>query len=171
LDPVIDTDTARGIDTCIASRIIAAHTSKGKLMRTHAHVFLGLVLGLVGVVVAPAKAQQHRATHLGNPVTRFAPPLVTQEDLRARFSDPKLKPDIVSILQQWGWKGSVEDLFRAATNAEITEMKLPIGTRMPFMSSREHGKQWHSLTCSGMATSQLAPTLSTSLPTADATAA
>jgi uncharacterized repeat protein (TIGR01451 family) len=113
---------------------------EGKRIRTRTLLYLGLVLGLVGVAVAPAAAQQHRATRLGNPATRFAPPLVTPDDLRARFSDPRLKPDIVSILQQWGWKGSPDDLFRAATSAEITETKLPNGTRMPFMSSREHGK-------------------------------
>lgn len=86
------------------------------------------------------EAQQHRATHLGNPATRFAPPLKTTEDLRDRFRDEKLKPDIASILNQAGWKGNLADIHRAAATAEITEIKIPNGTIMPYMSSRENGK-------------------------------
>lgn len=97
---------------------------------------LAFAMGTVNL----ATAQQHRATRLGNPATRFAPPLTSPADLRARFSDPKLKPDIASILHQWGWRGDLEDLFRAALSAPITEIKIPVGTRMPFMSSRENGK-------------------------------
>lgn len=99
-----------------------------------------VALGLSVFVAYPSVAQQHRATRLGNPATRFAPPLVTPDDLRARFNDPKLKPDIASILHQWGWKGDLADLFRAAATAQITELSLPKGTRMPFMSSRENGR-------------------------------
>ncbi|HEY5913872.1 MAG TPA: hypothetical protein VJA21_25060 [Verrucomicrobiae bacterium] len=109
-------------------------------MRNQKCLFSALVLGLAVAAAVPAAAQQHRATRLGNPATRFAPPLATPEDLRARFSDPKLKPDIASILQQWGWKGELADLFTAAARAEIKEIKMPTGTRMPFMSSRESGK-------------------------------
>ncbi|HAB16813.1 MAG TPA: hypothetical protein DCE44_10220, partial [Verrucomicrobiales bacterium] len=87
-----------------------------------------------------AEAQPHRATFLGNPQTRFAPPLERPSDLRARFRDEKLKPDIAVILAEWGWKGNLEDLHYAALTAEITEVQLPYGTRMPFMSSRKDGK-------------------------------
>ena len=61
-------------------------------------VVLGLVVSWVILFSARAEAQQHRATRLGHPATRFAPPLVTPEDLRARFRDEKLKPDIAEIL-------------------------------------------------------------------------
>jgi uncharacterized repeat protein (TIGR01451 family) len=87
-----------------------------------------------------APAEEHQATRLGRPATRFAPPLGTPEDLRARFRDETLKPDIASVLNQWGWKGNQEDLHRAALTNEITEVNIPIGTRMPFMSSRHGGK-------------------------------
>jgi len=86
-----------------------------------------------------AQAEQHRATHLGNPITRFAPPLHAPEDLRARFRDPQLQPDIIAILKQSGWPGNVDDIFRAAQTAEISDITLPVGTVMPFMSSRENG--------------------------------
>lgn len=99
-----------------------------------------LAIGLALWFVNVAWAEQHRATRLGNPATRFAPPLSSAEDLRARFADPKLKPDIASILHQWGWTGDLNDLFAAALSAPITEIKMPAGTVMPFMSSRENGK-------------------------------
>jgi uncharacterized repeat protein (TIGR01451 family) len=89
---------------------------------------------------APVQAQQHRATRLGNPATRFAPPLYTPDDLRSRFRDPKLRPDFASVLAQWGWAGNLEDLFRAAETAEVVEWPIPVGERMPFMSSREGGR-------------------------------
>lgn len=109
-------------------------------MKHHLVCSFSLALGLATSTVNPAAAQQHRATRLGNPATRFAPPLASPEDLRARFSDPKLKPDIALILHQWGWRGDLDDLFRAAANAPVTEIKMPVGARMPFMSSRENGK-------------------------------
>ena len=98
-----------------------------------------LLIGLTALLCAPAQAQQHRATRLGHPATRFAPPLTTPEDLRSRFRDEKLRPDIASVLAQWGWTGNLADLHRAALTQEISEWKIPIGSRMPFMSSRKDG--------------------------------
>jgi uncharacterized repeat protein (TIGR01451 family) len=111
------------------------NTMKNKTTITLAFLFLPALL-----CCESARAEQHRATWLGNPATRFAPPLTTPEDLRARFRDETLKPDIASILEQWGWKGNVADLHRAALSNEITEVSIPVGTRMPFMSSRHAGK-------------------------------
>lgn len=98
-------------------------------------VAFGLMLACCGF----AHAEEHRATRLGHPATRFAPPLHTPEDLRSRFRDEKLRPDIASILHQWGWKGNLDDLHHAALTAEIVDGKIPVGTRMPFMSSRKDG--------------------------------
>ncbi|MBP7827215.1 MAG: DUF11 domain-containing protein [Verrucomicrobia bacterium] len=91
-------------------------------------------------ITGPAYAESHRATHLGNPATRFAPPLATPEDLRALFRNEKLRPDFAAVLQQWGWTGRLDDLFAAAATAEIADIKIPIGTVMPFMSSRKNGR-------------------------------
>jgi len=87
----------------------------------------------------PIRAESHRATRLGNPATRFAPPLNTPDDLRVRFLDPNLRPDFHSILQQWGWPGDARDLFSAAANAEVEDVKIAVGQVMPFMSSRKDG--------------------------------
>ena len=87
-----------------------------------------------------AHAQQHRATRLGHPTTRFAPPIDSEAELRERFRDPKLKADFASILRQMNWPGDPEDMHRAAATAEVTEIQLPVGTIMPFMSSRENGR-------------------------------
>lgn len=108
-------------------------------MKIAATILSGLAFSLILLPGTPAGAQQHRATRLGHPATRFAPPLSTPEDLRARFRDEKLRPDIASILAQWGWTGNLEDLHRAALTGEISEWKIPVGSRMPFMSSRKDG--------------------------------
>ncbi len=109
------------------------------MMKRTALSLLGFAFALLTLLPGSAPAQQHRATRLGHPLTRFAPPLKTPEDLRERFRDEKLKPDIASILAQWGWPGSLEDIHRAAQTAEINDGKIPVGTRMPFMSSRKDG--------------------------------
>jgi uncharacterized repeat protein (TIGR01451 family) len=87
----------------------------------------------------PAPAEQHRATRLGNAATRFAPPRTSPESLRTLFRDEKLRPDFAAVLRQYGWQGKIEDMFAAAATAEISDIKIPIGTTMPFMSSRAAG--------------------------------
>ena len=42
--------------------------------------------------------------------------------------------------KQADWKGNLDDLRRAAARRAISELELPKGTRMPFMSSRKNGK-------------------------------
>lgn len=103
-------------------------------------LFPALTLACLLLISAPAPAEQHRATHLGHQATRFAPTMYSPDDLRARFCDEKLRPDIAEILRQWGWTGNLEDLHRAALTAEISEVQIPVGDTMPFMSSRENGK-------------------------------
>ena len=95
------------------------------------------MMGLGLPVQMPARAEEHHATSLGNPATRFAPPLKTPADLRARFADPVLKPDFASVLRQWRWVGDPEDLHRAAATAEIREHEIPVDGVMPFMRSEE----------------------------------
>lgn len=101
---------------------------------------LSIILGLMVATVAPATAQQHRAVRLGHPLTRFAPPLTQPEQLRALFAEEKLQEDVAEILRQAEWKGNVDDLRRAAASAPVTELSLPVGTRMPYMASRKDGK-------------------------------
>lgn len=101
-------------------------------------LILTTFLGLLPLV--PAEAQQHRATRLGNPAHRFAKPLQKPENLRALFANPKLRADIESILNQVKWPGDVEDLRRAAATADVVAVRLPTGTQLPFMSSRNKGK-------------------------------
>lgn len=108
-------------------------------MKPKTSLVLLVALGLALLFRLPALAE-HRATHLGHPATRFAPPVKTSSDLRKRFHDEKLRADVESILIQAGWKGNVDDLRYAALTAEIIEIELPVGTRMPFMSTRKNGR-------------------------------
>jgi hypothetical protein len=105
--------------------------------------FMARIAGLAGLlflVVASRSLAEHRATFLGNPATRFADPLVAPDDLRWRFRDPALRKDIEEVLRQWGWKGRLEDLFKAADSAPIVARDIAIGERLPFMSTREKGR-------------------------------
>jgi len=104
------------------------------------HWWAGLALAALLWGPFATQAQQHRATRLGHPATRFAPPLKTPDDLRSRFRNPKLKPDFILVLRQVNWPGDPEDMFRAAATEEVVEIQLPVGTIMPFMSSRENGR-------------------------------
>ncbi len=108
-------------------------------MNSKALFLVRVAFGLMLLLHLPILAE-HRATHLGNPNTRFAPPIKTEGDLRKRFRDDQLKQDIAFILEQWGWKGNLDDLYYAALTAPVVEVELPVGTRMPFMSSREKGQ-------------------------------
>ncbi|MBE7499404.1 MAG: DUF11 domain-containing protein [Verrucomicrobiales bacterium] len=101
---------------------------------------LGTVLVAAVLAGRPAQAQQHTATRLGNPATRFAKPLRKPADLRALFRAPELQADIAAILFQSQWPGNLADFRRAAAEATITEIEIPPGTRLPAMSSRERGK-------------------------------
>ncbi|HOX04241.1 MAG TPA: hypothetical protein P5555_18160 [Candidatus Paceibacterota bacterium] len=109
-------------------------------MKGKSSLVIWQMVGLLALGIDAAGAEHHRATRLGGLATRFAPPLATPEDLRARFRDPQLKPDIASVLDQWGWKGNLDDLHRAAQTHPIAEVSIPVGHTMPFMSSRERGK-------------------------------
>ena len=101
----------------------------------------GLEIAAILLLLCPAGfAEEHRATHLGAPAHRFADPIVSEKDLRWRLGDAHLQPDIIAVLNQWGWKGRPTDLFKAAANNTVTAVSIPTGTVMPFMSSRESGK-------------------------------
>jgi hypothetical protein len=96
-----------------------------------------LALGFMAVTV---EAQQHKATRLGNPATRFSKALKKPDDVRLLVRGEKTKPDVAAVLDEIGWKGNMEDLDRAAATAEITVSAIPPGTRLPFMASRKNRK-------------------------------
>jgi uncharacterized repeat protein (TIGR01451 family) len=110
------------------------------MMRPTLLIFCGVFAAMLIAGELPAHAQRHRATHLGNPEHRFAPPLTKPDQVRKLFANEKLKADVDRILDYVEWRGDHEDLRRAAATAEITEVRLPKGTRMPFMSTRHGGK-------------------------------
>jgi hypothetical protein len=96
-----------------------------------------LALGFMAVTV---EAQQHKATRLGNPATRFSKALKKPDDVRLLVRGEKTKADVAAVLNEIGWKGNMEDLDRAAATAEITVSAIPPGTRLPFMASRKNRK-------------------------------
>jgi uncharacterized repeat protein (TIGR01451 family) len=99
-----------------------------------------LMMALLLAFTAAAQTEHHRATHLGNPATRFAPPMYAPDDLRALLRDEKLRPDFIEVLRQEGWPGNDEDFFAAGLTNQIVEWIIPVGAIMPFMSTRENGR-------------------------------
>ena len=65
---------------------------------------------LVLLAVTPGQAQQHTATRLGNPATRFAKPLQFPEDFRALFRSEALRADVDSIIQQCHYQLSCAEM-------------------------------------------------------------
>jgi hypothetical protein len=99
----------------------------------------------LGVLAVTAEAQQHKATRLGNPATRFAQRTPKKpDDIRVLLRSDKTKADVAAVLNEVGWKGNIEDFDRAAASAEITAVQIAPGTRIPFMSSRKN-KKAHAL--------------------------
>jgi hypothetical protein len=96
----------------------------------------------LGAFAIGVEAQQHRATRLGNPATRFAKPLKKADDLRVLLRAEKMKADIAAVLAEVSWAGDVADLDRAAASAEVTAIQVPSGTRLPFMAARKKGKAY-----------------------------
>ena len=94
----------------------------------------------LGFFAASAQAQQHKATRLGNPATRFSKPLRKADDLRVLMRGEKTRADVAAILAEVGWKGGLEDLDRAAAAGDIAEIQVAPGTRLPFMASRKNRK-------------------------------
>jgi hypothetical protein len=95
---------------------------------------------ILGTLAVTAFAQQHRATRLGNPATRFAKPLKKADDLRVMLRAEKMKADIAAILAEVSWPGDAADLDRGAATAEISAIQIAPGTRLPFMASRKNRK-------------------------------
>jgi len=103
-------------------------------------IFLLLAFSLSCCLTAVAQAEPHRATHLGNPATRFADPLKTPEDLRRTLLQESLQDDVQKVLRMSGYLGDMEDFRHAVANAKIDELSIPVGTLLPAMSTRKKGK-------------------------------
>ena len=84
----------------------------------------------LGAFSITAQAQQHRATRLGNPATRFAKPLKKADDLRVLLRSEKMKADVAAVLAEVGWAGDAADLDRGAATAEISAVDIAPGTRL-----------------------------------------
>lgn len=101
---------------------------------------VSVLLCLPSAHAAPTQPDLHRATRLGNPATRFAPPLKTPEDLRRTLSSETLRSDVQQVARMSGYLGDMEDFLKAVANAPVREIKIPVNTVLPAMSTRNKGK-------------------------------
>lgn len=101
-----------------------------------------LVAALIALsgTFAAAQGEPHRSTRLGNPATRFAPPLKTPEDLRRTLLGEALRDDVRLVARRSGYTGDMEDFLRAAETAPIQALSIPPNTLLPAMSTRRKGK-------------------------------
>ena len=51
-----------------------------------------------------------------------------------------MRADVEFIVRECGYSGTMEDFRRAAATNEIAKLRIPVGTLLPAMSSRENGK-------------------------------
>jgi len=109
-------------------------------MMNRINTVLLLVFSLWSGLTAIAQAEPHRATHLGNPATRFADPLKTPDDLRRTMLQESLQDDVQKVLRMSGYLGDMGDFRHAAGNAQVDELSIPVGTILPAMSTRKKGK-------------------------------
>jgi len=87
-----------------------------------------------------AQSEPHRATHLGNPATRFADPLKTTGDFRRVFLRESLQADISKVLRMSDYLGDINDFRHAVTTADIKQISIPVGSVLPAMSTRKKGE-------------------------------
>lgn len=110
------------------------------LIMSRLPVWLAVAVLAFSVPLAAAQPEPHRATRLGNPATRFAPPLKTPEDLRRTLLNDALRDDVQLVARKTGFNGDMEDFRRAVRTAPIRELRIPPNTLLPAMSARKKGK-------------------------------
>jgi hypothetical protein len=99
-----------------------------------------VLLSLFTALGAYAQTEPHRATRLGNPATRFAEPLKTPDDLRRTLLAEALRDDVQKVARMSGYTGDMEDFREAVRSAPIREIRIPVGTVLPAMSTRRKGQ-------------------------------
>ncbi len=99
-----------------------------------------LLTSLLSCQNALAQTEVHRSTRLGNPATRFAPPLKTPEDLRRTLSSDALREDVQQVARMSGYLGDMTDFRKAVETAPVKEISIPPNTLLPTMSTRRKGK-------------------------------
>lgn len=99
-----------------------------------------LFTSLLSFQSALAQTEVHRSTRLGNPATRFAPPLKTPEDLRRTLSSDALREDVQQVARMSGYLGDMADFRKAVETAPVKEIAIPPNTLLPAMSTRKKGK-------------------------------
>jgi hypothetical protein len=99
-----------------------------------------LLTSLLSFQSALAQTEVHRSTRLGNPATRFAPPLKTPEDLRRTLSSDALREDVQQVARMSGYLGDMADFRKAVETAPVKEIAIPPNTLLPAMSTRKKGK-------------------------------
>ena len=86
------------------------------------------------------QAESHRATYLGNPATRFAPPVKMPDALRRTLQNKAIRSDVEWVARKSGYQGDMADFWQAVQSAPSKALSIPHNTLLPAMSTRKKGK-------------------------------
>ncbi len=67
-------------------------------------------------------------------------PLKTPDDLRRTLQSEDLREDVRKVLRMSGYTGDMDDFLRAAAQAPVRELRIPVGSVLPAMSTRRNGQ-------------------------------
>ncbi|HAV65217.1 MAG TPA: hypothetical protein DCY13_22950, partial [Verrucomicrobiales bacterium] len=125
---------------CRHNAVVPSANNPGQRMRTNRTSMILMLIALTALTEPALQAQEHRATRLGNPATRFAAPLQTPDDLRKLLGSELFRNDVEFVVRECGFQGEMPAFHRAVAEAYILPLRIPVGTRLPAMSSRRKGK-------------------------------
>lgn len=80
----------------------------------------------------------HRIRRLGNPVSRFTPPVEDRASLVRLFEAARIDVDL--LLREAGWAGDTDDLYEAIKTGSVTRKSFEPGERFGWMFFRKNGQ-------------------------------
>jgi len=104
----------------------------------------GLMLALAGAVVFLGTATdafaQRKITALGNPATRFTPPIASAAALKKTFATKTNQANVAAVLDQASLGSLTPKVLAALTAGDVTPTTVAPGTAIRWMSLRRGGK-------------------------------
>ena len=104
----------------------------------------GLALAAVAVIALFGAATdayaQRKMTRLGNPNTRFTPPITKTAELKKVFAAKRQQTSVAAVLDQAGLASLTPKVLAALTAGEVTDTSVAPGTPIRWMALRRGSK-------------------------------
>src|SRR5512139_595959 len=108
--------------------------------RRRAVLSLALAAAAVLSVAAGDAYAQRKITALGNPATRFTPPIANTAALKKTFTAKAHQDNVAAVLDQAGLGSLTPKVLAALTAGDVTPTTVAPGTAIRWMSLRRGGK-------------------------------